>query len=150
MPVSVGRSPFKDDQPSTSDQQTDATIVLRTPQARVLAVLMPTNPAAHPINWPVVTRAQLGVRAGYTALSGSITRALNGIHKGSSSGDAHLGLLSLGLVEEIILDIDGVKEVNYRTTLLGIQVYQQHIAKHKKLPALRDAKICTNDRYKTR
>lgn len=121
---------------------------LRTPQARVLAPLMPDHPDDGVWNWPTVTRAQLGVRAGYTAISGTVTRALNGIRPGSSSGDAHPGLLARGMVEEVILDVEGVKEVNYRATALGVRAYLAHIRKHGKLPQLRDRETCTNDRYK--
>ena len=144
MPVSVKRSPFDEPAPAA----TSSAIILRTPQARVLAVLMPTNPTAHPINWPCITRAQLGARAGYTATSGTVTRALNGVREGSSSCEPHKGLLSLGLIEEIILDIDGVSETNYQITSAGIEAYLAYTAAHKTLPALRDASICTNDRYK--
>ena len=142
MPISIKRSPF------TTSRTVDNT--LRVPQARVLAALMPEYPVDEkdpPSEWPVVTRAQLGVKAGYTATSGTVTRALNGIREGSSSGDAHIGLLARGLMEEIILDIDGVTEVNYRITATGISAYKAHITTHGKLPEVKDATTCTNDRY---
>lgn len=133
----LGRKPVRSQQP------------LRTPQARVLAALQPEYPDDPISEWPLVTRAQLGVRAGYTAISGTVTRALNGIRDGSSSGDPHPGLLALDLIEEVVLDLDGHSEVNYRVTTAGIQAYQSYLAKRDgKLPQLRDAAVCTNDRYK--
>lgn len=136
MPVSTRRSPLIKN------------ISLRTPQARCLAALVPNNPADPVLEWPFVTRAQLGVRAGYTAISGTVTRALNGIHPDSSSGDPHLGLLALKLVDEIILNIEGVTEINYRATAAGIQAYQKYLAERGGVPELRDAAACINDRYK--
>lgn len=126
--------------------QRDA-LALRTPQARVLRALMPANPTDLPHRWPTLTRAQLGVRAGYTAISGTITRALNGIREGSSSGDAHPGLLARGMIREERFDIDGLVEVNYTITTLGIQAYQAYITEHGDLPPLKDASSCTNYRY---
>ena len=142
MPVSIRRSPFSDE-PSIP-----TTIRLRTPQARVLAALQPDAVSDPLIDWPLVTRAQLGVRAGYTAISGTVTRALNGIREGSSSGDPHPGLLALGLVEEIILDIEGVHEINYRATAAGVSAYRLYLLGSAGLPQVRSALICTNDRYR--
>ena len=143
MPVSVQRDPFG------GKKQDTETVKLRTPQARVLAALQPDDPTDSLWHWPTVTRAQLGIRAGYTAISGTVTRALNGIREGSSSGDPHLGLLALGYVEEVILDIEGTKEVNYRATQAGVRAYKAYMSTNEgKLPQLRDATTCTNDRYK--
>ena len=143
MPVSVRRSPLDNKPPP------EGITTLRTPQARLLSALMPAYPDDPASVWPLITRAQLGVRAGYTAISGTVTRALNGIHDGSSSGDAHPGLLSLKLVEEIAVDIDGHNEVNYRTTAAGIVAHQAHLIKQGgRLPQIRDAATCTNDRYR--
>lgn len=140
MPVSVRRSPFGSGQPLPP---------LRTPQARCLAALQPVDVADPMSEWPLVNRAQLGVRAGYTAISGTVTRALNGIREGSSSGDPHPGLLALGLVEEVPVELDGVTETNYRATALGVTAYRAYAAERDgKLPELRDAAVCTNDRYK--
>lgn len=142
MPVSVKIDPFSK-QPIRKDQP------LRTPQARVLAALIPAYLDDPVSEWPLVTRAQLGVRAGYTAISGTVTRALNGIRAGSSSGDPHPGLLALGLVEEVILNIDGHSEVNYRATRDGIEACQAYLAaKGQQLPKHRDREACINDRYK--
>lgn len=145
MPVSVRRSPF-----NNGDQLSNppSASLIRTPQARVLAALVPEDPMGYVIDWPIWTRALLAVRAGYTAVSGTVTRALNGIRPGSSSGEPHAGLLDLGYIEEVVLDIDGVNEVNYRITAAGIRAYQEYVAAKGKLPELRDAASCTNHRYK--
>lgn len=77
-----------------------------------------------------------------------MTRALNGIRAGSSSGPPCKGLLELGLVEEVVLDIDGVQETNYRATTAGVREYANFIASGGRLPAVKDASLHTNDRYK--
>ena len=123
------------------------TVKLRTPQARLLRALMPDNPETYWTEWPLLDRAALGVRAGYTAISGSVTRALNGIRPGSSSGDAHLGLVALGFVSVVELDVDGVRELSYRATPEGVRAYREFSAK-KTLPPVRDISTCTNHRYK--
>ena len=148
MPVSVRRSPFPVDPPPGSTTPVTPRPILRTPQARVLASLVPETPDIPRIDWPILTRAKLGIKAGYTAISGSVTRALNGIRPGSSSGDAHLGLLDLGFVEEVVLDIDGTTEVNYRATAAGVGAYREYLSAQGALPELRDPAVCTNERYK--
>lgn len=133
--------------PLSSRLRDTTKIKLRIPQARILQALMPDNPNSHWIDWPLLNRALLGVRAGYTPISGSITRALKGVRAGSSSGPPQLGLLDLGLVKEIDLDIEGVRELNYHITQAGIEAYKSFTAK-KSLPPVRDASICINGRYK--
>lgn len=137
MPKSLRDSPFQQDP-----------VRLRTMQARVLSALIPSTPEMPVESWPVLCKAQLGIRAGYTAISGSITRALNGIPPGSSSGEPHLGLLDLGLVISIILDIDGLEEVNYRTTPAGVAAYQTHIAERGELAKRKSVTASTNQRYR--
>lgn len=146
MPVSVStqRDPFRGDRPNRSTPG----INLRVPQARVLQALMPDHPEDPPSEWPLLTRAMLGVRAGYTPISGSITRALNGVRAGSSSGPPQTGLIGLVMVEVITLSIDGVSEDNYRITALGKTVFQRYVAENgNNLPPVKDAVTCTNDRY---
>ena len=142
MPINIKRDPFSGQVVRPSD------LSLRTPQARVLAALMPEYPDDPVSEWPLVNRPQLGIRAGYTAISGTITRALNGIREGSSSGDAHPGLLARGLVEEVVLSIEGISETNYRATPTGVRAYREYAAKHGRPPAVRDPIACVNDRYK--
>jgi hypothetical protein len=121
-----------------------------TLQARVLAVLMPDD-LSDPTLWPLVTRKYLDMRAGFTGKSGSTTRALNGIRPGNTtSGNPHPGLIERGLVEKVVLDIEGVDETNYRATAAGIAAYQAHIAKTGgKLPKVKDAIKNTNRRYRS-
>ena len=65
---------------------------LRLQQARVLAVLVPTNPTDPPFEWPLLTRANLCLRAGFKLTSGSITRVLNGIRPGNRTSGEDVGL----------------------------------------------------------
>lgn len=138
MPVHVRIDPFSQQPVVRSD------LTLRTPQARVLHALMPEFPDDPVIMWPLLNRVQLSLRAGYTAISGTVTRALNGIKAGSSSGDPYPGLLVRGLIEEVVLTIEGVSEVNYRATANGVRAYKKHVAEHGTLPALKDTASCTN------
>ena len=149
VPVSVAtaRDPFRGTNGPTA-QSRPAETGLRVPQARVLQALVPQYPEDPPSEWPLMGRAYLGVRAGYTAVSGTITRALNGIREGSSSGDPHPGLLARGLVEEVPVDVDGVVEVTYRATAAGIAAFQAYLASGGTCPPVKDAAGCTNDRYK--
>ena len=122
---------------------------LRIPQARLLQALMPKFIEDPPSEWPLITRAQLAVRAGYTPISGSVTRALSGIkERNKTSGDPHLGVIGKGMVEVITVDVEGVRETNYRITPIGIKAFQRFIASGRKIPAtVRDAALCVNDRY---
>jgi hypothetical protein len=120
---------------------------LRVPQARVLRALVPADHDSDPSDWPLLTRALLGQRAGFTEKSGSVTRALNGIRAGSSSGDAHAGLVALGYVETVDIDLDGVVEVSYRATRAGVAAYLAFLASGGELPPVRDAASATNRRY---
>jgi hypothetical protein len=143
VPVSVKIDPFSGQPIRRTDLR------LLTPQARVLEALKPRREDDPPDEWPLATRAQLGVRAGYTALSGTVTRAINGVRPGSSSGDPHPGLLARGMIEEVVLDIEGLLETNYRITPLGLLAYRAHLTSvGGKLPEPRDRAVSTNDRYK--
>lgn len=147
MPVSVKRSPFTAG--ICTDQPKPNTTTLRTPQARVLAALMPTYLDDPVSEWPLVTRTQLLIRAEYSPTSGIINRALGGIGKGSSSGHPHPGLLALGYVEEVPVNVDGLSEANYRATPAGIQAYRQYLVDNGgALPKHRAGELCTNNRYK--
>ncbi len=121
---------------------------LRIPQARLLSALMPKYPEDPPSEWPLITRVQLAIRAGYSVISGSVTRALNGIHEtNTTSGDPHLGIVGKGMVELITVDVEGVSEVNYRITHAGIRAFQLFLTSGRKIPPVRDASLCVNDRY---
>ncbi len=121
--------------------------ILRVPQARILRALMPDDPSGPRSNWPTLTRPVLAQLAGYTPISGSVTRALVGIREGSSSGDPHLGVVQLELVRVMELNMDGVTEINYRITPLGIAALHQFLASGGKLPPVRDPSVHTNNRY---
>lgn len=121
---------------------------LRVPQARVLRALMPVDARDPQDEWPLLTRGVMAVRAGYSEISGSVTRALLGIKEGNkTSGDPHPGIVQLGLVETTMLDIDGVTETNYRITRLGIRAFQRFLQEGGKLPPVKDASVHTNQRY---
>lgn len=118
---------------------------LRTPQARILGALRPTDETEPLIEWPLLNREFLGVRAGYTAISGTVTRALNGIRESNkTSGVPHAGLVDLGLVEVVTVDVDGIKEINYRATLEGVRAYDAYIARWGALPPVKNAVESTN------
>lgn len=125
-------------------------VKLRKPQARVLALLMPADPTSYWTEWPTVNRAELASRAGYTPLSGTLTRVLNGIKAGSSSNGhkgAEPGLLELKYIEEERLDLCGVIEVNYRATAAGVQAYQEYIRERGEPVTSRSKAGSTNKRY---
>lgn len=87
---------------------------LRVPQARVLQALMPADPTAHPMDWPVLTRAHLVSRCGYSPTN-SINRILN------STSDTNPGLVKRGLVEVITVVVEDRAESNYRITAVGFE-----------------------------
>lgn len=122
---------------------------LRVTQARVLAVLYPEYPEDSVSEWPVFTRAQLCKCVGFKPTSGSLTRVMNGIRvTNMTSGPPHPGLVELGMVEILEIDIDGVTEINYRITHAGVVEFQRYVEIHGELPPLKDAALCINDRYK--
>lgn len=127
---------------------TKTDIKLRIPQLRVLQALLPFDLTLDQTEWPIYTKIVLAVKSGYSPISGSITRALLGIKERSSSGNHHKGLIPLGLIEEVKLDIDGREEINYRLTKEGAIVILQFIFKGGKLPSNRNPESHTNNRYK--
>ncbi len=110
---------------------------LRVPHARVLHALMPKGDSD---TVPVLTRVQLAERAGFSPTSGTINRALHGIHTGSPSGSPYQGLLDIGLVDEV--ELDGIKA--YQITLDGCKAIEKVVGE---LPKLKDKASCTNYRY---
>jgi hypothetical protein len=139
MPVSIGRSPFVTAKKGKSK--------LRTPQARVLQALMPEDLTAPLFDWPLRMPKGIAKMIGVSQQSDCIRRALRGLPKRSSSGKAHDGLLALGYVEPLELDIDGVKEIHYRITAEGIKVIQDYLSNYK-LPKIKSTDLCVNKRYK--
>lgn len=88
---------------------------LRTPQARLLRALMPDDPTTYWTEWPLLDRASLRVACGL-----SPKNTMNRLINGDSSGRGAPGLVPLGLVEVVKLDVDGVSEDSYRITPAGI------------------------------
>lgn len=160
MPVSVRRDPFATNVVPSADPRPNidpfsgcaidpSDLSLRLPQVRVLAALVPAYPDDPISEWPLVTRARLGARAGCSPGSGTITRALDGIRAGWTHGSKpHPGLLARGLVEVVRIDIDGISETNYRMTTAGLAAYRRHLADRGTLPQVKDRETCTNDRYR--
>lgn len=145
IPLNRSRSPFV-------SRSEPAQPELLRPQARLLKTLAPPPEYDDPewqFEWATVTRAQLSVCAGFTAISGTTTRALNGVPDNGSVNKPHLGLLGLGYVEEVILDICGRKEVNYRITATGIRAWRAYVAENgDNLPPVKSIYECLNNRYK--
>ena len=111
---------------------------LRLPQVRVLRALAGGG---------ALTRARLSVAAGYTAVSGTVTRALNGLKEGSSSGPAHPGLLALGYAEQHELELDGGEtETVYVITAAGRAALDG--TADVNLDPARPKASCINHRYK--
>jgi hypothetical protein len=99
---------------------------LRVPQARVLNALLSLDKGA------TLTRTNLAERAGFNPTTGMINRVLHGIPKGSSSGEAHPGLLELGYVIRTDPGIDGVRKANYQITDKGIEVVTRYLKEKKR------------------
>lgn len=133
--------------PVSTKRQTRTEQPLRTPQARVLAALMPIYPDDPVSEWPSMTTYRLAVVIGTSTKSDYIRRALRGLPEGASSGSAHDGLLAKMLVESFEVDIDGTIETYYRITSLGIRTIQRYLTDHK-LQQTRSADTCTNKRYR--
>ena len=116
---------------------------LKIPQARLLSVLAQGG---------VASRQRLAERCGFSVVSGTVTRILNGLREGSSSGAAHAGLIALGFVEQLELRMDGVSEMDgasetvYRITRRG-RIELALWLERNELPPMRDAKASTNKRY---
>lgn len=123
--------------------------LLRVPQARVLAALMPAAADTPAFDWPTLSRVVLAKRIGVSTRSDYITRAMNGIRPGNiTTGTPHPGLLAQGLVVEGVFDVDGIKEANYQITAAGILAYEIFVASGGTLPPIRNGESCVNKRYR--
>jgi hypothetical protein len=148
MPVSIrtANDPFVNQpQPVAAQVKADAGSGgnMRTPHAHILQVLFPERPQDHYIEWPLLTRAQLGIRVGYTAISGTITRALKGVHSAKTVNEQHDGLLDLKYVVEVPIETDVGVEVNYRITAAGIAAYRAYLLTHPNgPPPCKDRSTC--------
>ena len=134
---------------------TETVPTLRVPQARVLNALLPANPSYPTSEWPLLTRKMLNVAVGYSPISTGVTRPLYGVSEGSSTAHPHKGLLALGLVEVVQVDVQGAVEDNYRITKLGIVALGKFLVEGGKLLPTRDrgkgvidTSSYTNKRYK--
>lgn len=110
---------------------------LRLPQLRVLAALAARGP---------MVRDRLKEACGFAPIAGTLTTALNGIREGSSSGTAHKGLLALGLVEDVAVDVDGLAERLLTLTPAG-RLALEGDPRAASLPRARDRATSTNKRY---
>ena len=132
--------------PATTAKPTDH-LHLLLPQARVLKALLPDDDTSHWTEWPELTRAEVNKRAGFTPISGTTTRALNGIRKGSSSGEPHPGLVDRGLVKCSTIELEvGVEQV-YRITAAGIRAIRAYLEEHGRMPNRKNKESCVNLRY---
>lgn len=114
---------------------------LTVPQIRVLLVLR---------EGASISRAELAERSGYTSLSGTITRAINGVKGDSSSGKPMKGLVDLQLVttEQLVIE-DGVTETVYTITTLGKELIEEYVESYgASAGPVRDKELSTNDRYR--
>lgn len=113
---------------------------LRTPQVRVLQALVDALLDGR----ESLSRKDLNEQAGFTGVSGTLTRVLNGLREGSSSGAAHPGLIALGLVDAVRVDVSGRIEMVYRITENGLAEFEG-----ARVPAsMRDRAASTNHRYR--
>lgn len=129
---------------------TDQIPKLRVPQARVLRALVPVCPTDTIDEWPLLTRKAMAILAGYSEISGSITRALMGIRAtNKSSGDPHKGLIELGLVQVVELEVEqGIFETNYRATIHGMRALRKFLTSGGRLPAVRERGLHVNHRFR--
>lgn len=67
----------------------------------------------------VLTRDKLRAEIGLSPISGTLSYLLNGMKVSKANPKGHPGLVELGMVTRITLDIDGIEEVCYRITPTG-------------------------------
>ena len=117
------------------------TMTLKVPQARVLKALLKAGGSG-------LTRGQLSVAAGFSAISGTVNRALHGIKRSAPQAEyanPHPGLLKLGFVTAHTLDVD-IPEVRYRVSQSGKKALAAFLSE-RKLGKTRDKSVCVNHRY---
>ena len=113
---------------------------VRIPQLRVLKILAGDENE----DTPALTRQKLNERSGFSSVSGTITRVMNGVPQGSSSGAERPGLIPLGCVRKFDVDIDGIVETVYQITPLGREVLAANPLPTKR----RSREASINHRYK--
>jgi hypothetical protein len=114
---------------------------LRLPQIRVLQVLAECPQAFR-------TVARIAERAGISPKSATTGQALRGVRPGSKYVKPRPGLVDLGLVERVVLDIDGLEEIDYRITPAGLAAMAEIEQSGRPIPPLRDKSLCVNQRYR--
>lgn len=128
-------------------------------QFNVLKALMPKDATQPAWEWPMWNRAQLGKRAGFTAVSGSLTRVLNGIKLSNwtsavergvqPSGKPHPGLLARGFITEVTVELDSRNETNYQATPAGVRAYEAHVASGRRhIPRDKASSVNTDRGYR--
>lgn len=124
----------------TTKANKSAPVTVRLPMYRVLRAL-----AAKAGKNPTRTRAEIATKAGFSAISGTLTVALNG--RKLPEGGRYVGLIEAGLIEVVPVELDGgVTETRYRITGAGVRAAKAFAA-DRKAGAVRDAAACTNARY---
>lgn len=113
---------------------------LGTVQLRILKVLADSG--------GILTRLKIQKRVGFSTLSATVTNTMNGVAVGSTHCKrGKVGLLALGLVEKIQVEVVGVLEEGYRITPLGKQALEE-CGGGNDLPPLKDRTLCTNSNKK--
>jgi hypothetical protein len=110
---------------------------LRLPQLKVLAALGSSS----------LRREDLAAKAKFRPKTGTINAALHGVKEGSSTGSPRPGLLEMGMVDRIELDIDGLVELRYVATDKGKAALARWLDEHGPLPVGRDKDASVNRRY---
>lgn len=111
---------------------------LLTHQIRVLRALAAEEGKA-------LSRPDLCKAIGWNEKSGTLNKALRGVPPTVKTDRPYPGLLGMGLVVKLELDVDGFKEVMYKLTDEGVEEEKQH---QGELKPMRDKGISTNNRYR--
>lgn len=121
-----------------------STSPISVPQARLLNALKPRDGVK-----PCLTRMKLIKAVGFSPLSGTFSRAMNGVKRDSAVSEflgAQPGLIKMEMIEVIEGKVDESSETAYRITKAGTDALEQFLA-IKKLPKARDKALCVNARY---
>lgn len=118
------------------------------PQARILSILRPKSGGKNPI----LSRIKIIKEAGFSPLSGTFSRALNGVAKMSTVAEfigAKKGLVDLGFVKLVDTNVDGAVEHGYEATKDGLKELDKFLKTcvDGELPKHRDRTVCLNNRY---
>lgn len=114
-------------------------VKLSVPQARLLAALASAPAGGLP-------REACCLRAGLSPTSGTFPSAVTGVREGSTHGPPSPGLLRMGLVRAVRVDVDGLQEVAYAVTQAGRDALAAWLSRNR-LPAVKERAAATNKRY---